>query len=456
MKRLLCILVFIWCLLPALGQTLDKDKKDPTVAVERDTTVTVTPQAESADTVFRTDIKEKLTLFYRFDNAEVDSIYLSNAEVLRIIDKHLTDSVAMSHLDSLSLSAISSPEGPLSYNQRLSERRVNSFRDYLLGKYSIDESKIKIGHVGEEWGGLRNLVVASTKIPNKQEVLDIIDSDLPLDVKEYRLKHLGDGKSWRFIVYNMLRYLRHGATSVFYYDEEYIKGLTIEAIAPDTTQTEIAKTPEVQPEPETEATLAPVLPEELWERKPLFAFKTNLLFDAATVLNISAEVPLGDRFSVAGEWVFPWWTWDDGTIDSQRNRLQLLYGNIEGRYWFGDRTNKERLTGWFAGLYAGSGKYDFEYHKEGVQGEFYTAGVTAGYAHSINKSHTLRMEYSLTAGYLNSDYRNYDAMYADSFDGKWHPIRRTTGNYSYFGPTSVKVSLVWMLYYKRKVKGGLQ
>ena len=445
MKRLIHIILVVYGLHAANAQTIDNDNKNPTVAIERDSTVTVTTHQEGADTVYRTDFRDRLTLYFRFDKSEIDSLYLSNAEVLKIIDKHLSDSTTMSHLDSLSLSAISSPEGSLSYNQRLSERRVNSLRDYLIAKYPNSESKIKTGYMGEEWDGLRNLVLASTKIPNKDEVMAIIDSDLPLDVKEYRLKHLDNGKSWRFIVYNMLRYLRYGASSIFYFDQEYIEAMQIPTTVPEETKTEETKEPE---------DVEPTAPEILFERKPLLAFKTNLLFDAATVLNISTEVPIGDKFSLSGEWVFPWWTWDNGKADSKRNRLQLLYGNIETRYWFGNRTDRERLTGWFSGLYAGGGKYDFEYHKEGVQGEFYTAGLTAGYAHSINKANTLRLEYSLTAGYLNSDYRNYDALYADSFDDKWHPIRRTTGNYNYLGPTSVKVSLVWMLYYKRQVKGG--
>lgn len=197
-------------------------------------------------------------------------------------------------------------------------------------------------------------------------------------------------------------------------------------------------------------------PYVLYERKPILAFKTNLLYDAATALNISMEVPLCPRVSLAAEWIFPWWVYDNGKPNSARSRTQLLYGNLEARYWFGDRTDKEVMTGWFAGLYGGGGKYDFEYNKTGVQGEFISAGASFGFAHSINKKNTLRMEYSASLGYMKTNYRNYDAIYGGGVDDKWHPIRRSTGRQSYIGPTAVKVSFVWMLYYTRKVRGGIR
>jgi len=40
--------------------------------------------------------------------------------------------------------------------------------------------------------------------------------------------------------------------------------------------------------------------------RPL-AIKTNLLFDLATILNVEVELPLAPNWSVAGEWIFPWW-----------------------------------------------------------------------------------------------------------------------------------------------------
>lgn len=79
----------------------------------------------------------------------------------------------------------------------------------------------------------------------------------------------------------------------------------------------------------------------------------------------------------------------------------------ELRYWWGERTGRSQMTGWFTGLYAGGGYYDVEWKTKGYQGEFVSAGITGGFAHSISKN--WRMEYSLGLGYLGSKYREYTA-----------------------------------------------
>lgn len=178
--------------------------------------------------------------------------------------------------------------------------------------------------------------------------------------------------------------------------------------------------------------------------KPLLAVKTNLLFDAASALNVEVEVPIGERWSVAGEWIFPWWLWERKQVC-----LQVLSGNLEGRYWWGERRQQKRLTGWFSGFYMGGGLYDLEWKTKGYQGEFFiAAGLSAGYAHTLNKSGSLRMEYALGIGYMQTKYREYIPQ-----NGGERLLWQRDGRYSWFGPTRAKVSLVWMIDYKNK-KGG--
>ncbi len=197
--------------------------------------------------------------------------------------------------------------------------------------------------------------------------------------------------------------------------------------------------------------VAPVVEEPEYDTiyKPLFALKTNLLYDAVTVLNAEIEVPIGKRWSIAGEWIFPWWTtcgssYNNWQTDSQRNTLQLLQGNLEVKYWFGDRTDRLPLTGWNAALGGGFGLYDFEYKTKGYQGEFYVIyTLSGGYAHTINKRGNLRLEYSLGFGYLQTNYDKYEEHLG--IDNQWHTIRTAMGKFSWFGPTKAEVSLVWML-----------
>ena len=188
-------------------------------------------------------------------------------------------------------------------------------------------------------------------------------------------------------------------------------------------------------------------------KNPLFALKTNLLFEAITVLNVEVEVPIKQRWSIAGEWIFPWWLHDKYKPNKKPSRLEILCGTLEGRYWFGNREERPQLTGWFVGLFSGAGLYDVQWKAKGYQGEFFiSAGASIGYAHKISRRHkNLSMEYSLSFGHFRSHYRKYEAYYFDDY--KWHPIRQNNGRFYWTGPVKAKVSLVWMLNYKSK-KGG--
>ncbi|MFI3333517.1 MAG: DUF3575 domain-containing protein [Rikenellaceae bacterium] len=447
-KRVAIILSLSFLYLSGYGQTIETSSS--VVSKNREGSSVVGDQI-----VEKTNYNDTFTIYYRINSSEVDPFYLSNADAMELVRHHLRDTLALAHLDSLSLSAISSPDGPFVLNQRLSEQRANRLREYIIGVNSTIESKIKVGYSGEDWVGLRRMVLESDEIPNKDEVLSIIDSELALDAKESRLKRLDGGSSWRYITNNILKYLRYGASAIFHYDLTY-RMAQYEPIAQDRTipQTEIVCSNPIKPLP-----VEYYLPVEIIEEpeaveyttKPLFAHKTNLLFDAASLLNVELEIPFGKRVSLAGEWIFPWWTWDDGTADSYRHRIQLLNANLTAKYWLGNREDRPVMTGWYVGLYAGGGLYDFEYDRKGIQGEFFiAAGVSAGYAHTINKSGSLRMEYSLGAGYLQTEYRDYEAFYG--VDDAWHPIRLSTKSYTWLGPTQAKVSLVWLMSRKSKVR----
>lgn len=180
-------------------------------------------------------------------------------------------------------------------------------------------------------------------------------------------------------------------------------------------------------------------------KKPLFALKTNLLFDLASILNVEVEVPIGNRWSVASEWVFPWWR--NGKSDFT---LQLLTGHGEVKYWLGNRMKHEVMTGWNLGLYGGAGKYDFQlFNKDGIQGDFLDIGVGIGYAHKISRN--FRMEYSLGGGFLQSDYEDYSRARNTKYgDVKVVNYPWETHRLNWFGPTRVRISLVWMLHHQKK------
>lgn len=178
--------------------------------------------------------------------------------------------------------------------------------------------------------------------------------------------------------------------------------------------------------------------------RPLLALKTNLLFDVALMPNLEVELSLTDRWSIVGEYMFPWWSSKDNS-----RALQIISGSLEGRYWLGNRIHRTRLTGHFVGLYAGGGKYDIENRGKGYQGEFYIAsGLSYGYTMPLNRS--LNLEFSLGIGYLVTQYHHYKGENNNEI-----LVWQKDGRYTWVGPTKTKVSLVWVLRRKAKRGGGV-
>ena len=86
----------------------------------------------------------------------------------------------------------------------------------------------------------------------------------------------------------------------------------------------------------------------------------------------------------------------------------------------------------------------FRSNAKGYQGDsFVTGGISGGYTHTINKKGNLRMEYALGLGYMQTNYKHYKAHFSPM--DEWHPMYDKEGDYSYLGPTRVKISFVWML-----------
>ena len=381
------------------------------------------------------EVPYSIIFHFRFDQAVIDSSYLTNVSALKKLNNLLADP----EIESISITTSASPEGISKHNQLLSILRAKAILSYIEKKQPYLKNKVYLAHedVRTIWDKLYLMVKDDETLPHKTTVLSTLLNNISSDTKERQLRWIGEGASWQYLNKKYFPLLRTGTVRIIICSER--KSSNIVPLPPSTINT--ARYLHITPE-KTDSVFFGVK-NEINTKKQILALKTNLLFDAATALNIELELPLTHRWSIAGEWIFPWWL-----LKQKQYCLQVLSGNIEGRYWLGNRELRPKMTGWFAGLYAGGGIYDIEWGTKGYQGEFYiAAGISCGYAHSINKSGSLRMEYSLGIGYLRTDYSEYEPME----NGEILAWKRD-GQYTWTGPTRAKISLVWML--GRKVKKG--
>lgn len=360
---------------------------------------------------------EGIEIHFRLDKHYLDLKYMGNEESLRNF-AHKIDSIGLARIDSVVIVSQSSPEGPYAHNLWLSENRAKTMRTYVEKHHPELIGKLFVHPDGESWLQLRELVLNDTilKPEMKKRVIGVIDADVNIGTKKWRMQQL---PVYRYLLRTYYPRIRNSMFCILYFNE-----IPIPPPAPE---------PEPEPEPVPVWTKIPV-PSASAETYT-FAVKTNLLYDLATALNFELEFPIVKKWSVMVEDVFPWWH------GGNKWAFQMWEIGIEGRYWFNRTDAREVLTGQFIAPYVMSSKYDFQWKRDiNYQGEYWSAGLTYGYAMPISK--LFNLEFSASFGYLSTAYRHYQPSpgYEELVKD---PYKQ--GRMGYVGPTKLKISLVMPL-----------
>ena len=125
--------------------------------------------------------------------------------VLSVIDSVRRDRRAA--ISSVVLTGYSSPDGSWEDNKTLSERRVASVEGYLRGVTGLPGSVFESSGAGEDWDGLRALVLESDP-GYGDRVLRTIDDVGVFDGRERKLMDLGGGVAYRRMVLELFPLLR--------------------------------------------------------------------------------------------------------------------------------------------------------------------------------------------------------------------------------------------------------
>lgn len=356
--------------------------------------------------------------------------------------------------ESLIVTSGSSIDGPVSMNDRCSWLRGRSLVEWIENNYPQYKGRITLNSRGEDWAQLREDVVSDNRLDKeaKYRILAIIDSNDSAAAKEARLRRLPE---WDYLLENILPLSRYASVRASLIPVMEEPAAAEEEPVATEEQPAVADTASVAPvisdEPEAKDSTIVVNPVEaapeavkpsVERHKPgigtLVAVKTNLLYDALTALNLEIEVPIGRRFSLSFEDVFPWWE------TGNKYCFQMWEMGAEARFWFKpwEVEGRDKLRGWFLGVYGMSSKFDFQNDKSfNYQGEYWSVGGTIGYSTPIGRSKWGNLEFSVSTGYLEAPYRHYYPT-----DDYVKLIKDPAGDgtlYSYFlYPTKAKVSLV--------------
>lgn len=386
-----------------------------------------------------------IRIYFPLNDHVLHALYYTNMQALQQLDS-LLRAREYTPDDVIQIVGYSSPEGVERHNYRLAARRAESVQRYVESSCPEFAGTLMIRSGGEAWVPFRKMVQQDAELSEdtREKMLGIIDSDIDADSKEAKLKQFS---AWSGYIRNQFRDFRMAQVSSLYPKNQSKRDQ--ERLQP------------VQPAP-VSGIVRPA--EQLWRPLPvqedsyawktIFAVKTNLAYDALTMLNYAIEVPLGDRFSVVWEHYFPWWV-------MRNNRICVEYLTLggEARWWFAPqprpatsrRVERDRLVGHYLGAYGFWGKADLQWDRIGCYQCYpvWSAGLTYGFVFPVSKH--LNLELSASFGYARIPYQHY--IPSDDWQILWRD-HDDAGTTHYFGPTKLQVTLAWPIRVKYRVREG--
>ena len=374
-------------------------------------------------------------VYFRLVDTQIDTEYLSNRQNLKLIEKLFAG--RSGRIESVTISAWSSPEGSPYLNASLAEKRAASFEKLIMetSQGVLDQSKIRSVHVAENWGGLLMMVRERYFRHDREKVIRILtDRSIGDETRKWRLKQLDGGYTWSFLYRRYMPLLRQAVIVDIAYAPADVVPVVASISGAQARAMGLA-----------EYGLIPLVREEIGfghgrDRGFVLALKTNLLYDALLVPNIGVEVSIGKGWTATAGWNCAWWD-----RDAAHRYWRIYGGEAEVRKYFGSKARETVLSGHHLGLYGQGYKYDFELGGRGQLSELtYGGGLSYGYA--LPLGHSFNLDFCVGFGYLGGEYKIYDP---DAGCYVWKETRQR----HWFGPTKAEVTLAWVIGRKESKSG---
>lgn len=395
----------------------------------------------------------RTTIYFRPGYSLLELSYRDNAANMKALTQGIqtikgNPCVQLQHIRILSAA---SPEGNSALNKRVAKRRGERLRDYLKETLVLPDSIFTVSSAGEDWQGLASLI-AKEKTPWRNKALQIIRhtpewitrNGKVVDGRKRQLQNLDGGKAWKYMLDNHFYTLRTGAVVVC-----EVKTLAAEstpsaaearleqarseqARLESASQQSASQSPSSPPFPAIPSQVHPSSESQAPPVASYFALKSNLLYDALLVPNLSLEASIGSGWTLGAGGMLAWWS-----KDAKHRYWRIYGGDLEIRKYFGTLSKSKPLQGHHLGIYGDFLTYDFEFGAKGYQSKAtYAAGIKYGYSHPI--ANRLNLDFALGIGYLHSNYKTYVPR-----DGCY--VYQETKKQKWLGPTQAEISLVWLL-----------
>lgn len=138
---------------------------------------------------------------YRVGRHELLRDFQNNAAELNRVDRVINEVKSNKDLEitEFTVTGYASPEGNHESNRALSDRRANSFADYLSSTHGIARNRFKVTGYGEDWNSLKE-AVGKSSLADKNEIIRVINSVSNPDARDAELKKLSGGQTYRTLL----------------------------------------------------------------------------------------------------------------------------------------------------------------------------------------------------------------------------------------------------------------
>lgn len=391
---------------------------------------------------WQSDTRRSLCIDFRVNSSTIDRAYHDNADVLERIDSLFTVIKADTLIDVVSVEfcGSASPEGNSQVNSRLSHARMVSLENMVRDHIDIPDSLVRHNDHYIAWHHLVEMIELDDKMPNKEQVLEILHTSYP-DAKDWRgiamdgrlpkLQALGNA-TWKYLLDKYFVHMRNAWFIIITHRNKVIEPEP-EPIPEPMPEPEPIPEPEPEPIPEPE----PVVEEK--PRTPLLSIKNNLLEDAALVINLGAEVRITPRlsFDVMGHYS-PY----DYFTDVRKIRVFAIQPEI--RYWWGESLVKGHFIGLHAPIAGFNVQLNDKYRYQDPNHAIWGLGLSYGYAMPLGKKGNWGIEFTIGVGYMDIKYDVYEGV----TNGRY--LRTETRNY--IGPTRLGIDISYRIDMSKKAK----
>ncbi|MDE6524029.1 MAG: DUF3575 domain-containing protein [Paramuribaculum sp.] len=391
----------------------------PTPQACPDDTISVTIESDGGrmDTV-------GIRIYFHQSKVNLLPKYQRNAERL---DSFLVELQRIKNDPSLKVRAIrimggASPEGTTRFNKWLSEQRAARITEYMVknSPVELDPSVISAEYPGVDWCGLKRIVLADPDVPDRDEVLRIIDTPGTPDDRMPRLKKLHWAIPWMYLYNKYYPSLRASQVQIIY--EHPRPPLPRLMIGPQ----RFNYVPTI---------IAPPMPyyHILTDRPFYMTVSTNMLYDLFLIPNVGIDFYMGKRWSAEINWNYAWWK-------SDRIHWYWRYygGDLTIKKWFGKKAQGKPFSGHHIGPYFQMLTYDFELGGKGYQARRWTHAAGIAYGYSMPITSRLNLDFTIGLGYSWGQFYKYVPI--DN-----HYVWKATKRRKMISPTRLEVSLVWLL-----------